>query len=86
MEAIKMLLNMSIGQYFFRNVGNTEEATHVLNLRSHQEECRREDCDVMCIECAAGKQAGCNTDACAAGQPSCAKNGNSLAGKIKRCS
>ena len=37
----------------------------------------------MCIECAAGKQAGCNTDACAAGQPSCAKNGNSLAGKIK---
>ena len=84
MEAIRMLLNISSGQYFLgTSVGNTEKSAHVLNLGSHQEEGRRKNGDVMCIKGAAGEQAGCNTDPGPAGEPSGAQNGNGLTGKIK---
>lgn len=68
---------------FFRNVGNTEESAHVLNLGSHQKERRGKNCNVVGIESSAGEQTGCNTDTGPAGEPSGAQNSNCLTGKIK---
>ena len=82
-QAMKTLLNMSSGQYFFGQLATPRRRPMYWIWGGHQNEGWRENRHVMGVELAGSGQAGGNADTGTAGEPRGEKHRDGLARKVE---